>query len=265
MAIYLSINQQQEGPFEVDNINQMISVGQLNIETLGWMDGMANWEPLSSPTFSNLGIGINNPTSQPSPEVGKTVSVEQGLPKGGGSVAIGSAIGEAFKFFKANLVGCIAWIVITGVLSCTGIGALLTPLLGVNLFSCAKRFQENGKKMDIGELFDFNKAVEKIFGPIILGFIIGIGFCLLIIPGFILSMWWTFSPCVLADRSDLSFTDAMKASRNLAKGNWIKIIMLFILLGLLQIVGAICFGIGLLVTIPVGHLALYYAYKQAKG
>ena len=33
MAIYLSINQQQEGPFEVDNINQMISVGQLNIET----------------------------------------------------------------------------------------------------------------------------------------------------------------------------------------------------------------------------------------
>ena len=119
--------------------------------------------------------------------------------------------------------------------------------------------------MDIGELFDFNKAVEKIFGPIILGFIIGIGFCLLIIPGFILSMWWTFSPCVLADRPDLSFTDAMKASRNLAKGNWIKIIMLFILLGLLQIVGAICFGIGLLVTIPVGHLALYFAYKQAKG
>ena len=78
----------------------MISVGQLNIETLGWMDGMANWEPLSSPTFSNLGIGINNPTSQPSPEVGKTVSVEQGLPRGGGSVAIGQPLVKLLNFLK---------------------------------------------------------------------------------------------------------------------------------------------------------------------
>ena len=118
--------------------------------------------------------------------------------------------------------------------------------------------------MDLGELFDFTKFVEKILGPIILGFIIGVGFLCLVIPGIIFSMWWTFSPCVLADRPSLSFTDAMKTSRNVAKGNWIKIILLFMCTGLLQVIGAIYLGIGLLVTIPVGHLALYYAYQQAK-
>jgi hypothetical protein len=265
MAIYLNINQQQAGPFEIDNVNQMISLNQITLDTLGWMDGMPNWEPLNSETFFKLGIGNNRSPKLSNSESVKDPAVELGSPKGGGSIAIGSAIGEAFKFFKANFIGCIGWVVISGVLSCTAIGALLTPLLGVNLFSCAKRFQENGKKMEIGELFDFNKAVEKIFGPIILGFIIGIGFLILIIPGVILSMWWTFSPCVLADRPDLSFTDAMKASRAVAKGNWIKIILLFIVIGLLQIMGAMCLGIGLIVTIPVGHLALFYAYKQARG
>jgi uncharacterized membrane protein len=118
--------------------------------------------------------------------------------------------------------------------------------------------------MDLGDLFDFSKWAEKIFGPIVLGIIIFIGFCLLIIPGIILAMRWTFSPCVLADRPNLSFTDAMKASGNVAKGNWINLILLFIVLGLLQILGVICLGIGLLVTIPVGHVALYFAYAQCK-
>jgi uncharacterized membrane protein len=56
----------------------------------------------------------------------------------------------------------------------------------------------------------------------------------------------------------------MKKSRLVAKGNWINLILLFIVLGLIQILGAICLGIGLLVTIPVGHVALYFAYAQCK-
>lgn len=56
----------------------------------------------------------------------------------------------------------------------------------------------------------------------------------------------------------------MKESRFIAKGNWINLIILFVAIGFLQILGAICFGIGLLVTIPVGYLALYNAYDQCK-
>ena len=132
------------------------------------------------------------------------------------------------------------------------------------LFYLCQKISGNWKKNGSGRSFNFDKAVEKIFGPIILGIIIGIGFLILIIPGIIFSMWWTFSACVLADRPDLSFTDAMKASRNVAKGNWISLILLFVVIGLLQVLGMICLGFGLFVTIPVGHLALYYAYKQAK-
>ena len=263
MAIYLNINQQQAGPYEIDSVNQMISLNQITFDTLGWMDGMANWQPLSSPTFSTMGIG-STVSAESTQNRATPPHDNNSVIEGGGTISIGSAFGEAFGFFKANVVGAIAWLVITGLLGSSAIGAFLIPLVGVNFFACAKRFRENGKKMDLGELFDFTKFVEKILGPIILGFIIGVGFLCLVIPGIIFSMWWTFSPCVLADRPSLSFTDAMKTSRNVAKGNWIKIILLFLCTGLLQVIGAICLGIGLLVTIPVGHLAMYYAYQQAK-
>lgn len=273
MGLYLNSNQQQLGPYEIAQVNQMLVAQQIGSETLAWREGMPNWEPISSPTFAAIGIQIpqqQNTTSPAQNTGGQTKTPQSGNPtsnirSGGGSFTIGSSIGEAFSFFKANPIGSIAWLVLSSVLSSTGIGVFLAPLLAVNFFACAKRFQQNGTKMDIGELFDFSNAIEKMFGPIVIGFIIGVGFVFFIIPGVILSMWWTFSPCVLADRPELSFLEAIKESRSVAKGNWIKLIILFIAIGFLQVLGAICLGVGLLVTIPIGHIALYFAYEQCKS
>ena len=264
MMVFLNINQEQVGPFQPEQVNQMLATSQVSLETLAWKEGMANWEPLSSTTFPDIGRGTGTPQPLASPQNINTGRPIENQKRGNSTAKNGSAIGDAFTFFKANAVGSIGWLIITSALSSTVIGCFMAPLLGVNFFACVKNFRESGKTMDLGELFDFSKAVEKILGPIVLGVIIGFGFVFLIIPGFIFSMWWAFSPCVLADRPDLSFTDAMKESRLVAKGNWLKLIILFIVIGLLQVLGALCFGVGLLVTIPVGHVALYCAYDQCK-
>ena len=72
--------------------------------------------------------------------------------------------------------------------------------------------------MSMGDLFDFSNALDKIIGPIVLGILIGIGYICLVIPGVILTFMWAFTPCVQGDRSDLSFIQAMKESKKLAKG-----------------------------------------------
>lgn len=272
MGVYLNSNQKQVGPYEISQVNQMLASSKIDIETLGWQEGMGNWEPLSSPTFCSLGISMpkqrsidsSNHKPRRQSKMSLTDNTTRNIKSEGRSFRIGCSISEAFAFFKLNPIGSIAWLVATGALSSTGVGLFLTPLVGVNFFACAKRFREQGQKMNIGELFDFSNAIEKILGPIVIGFMIGVGFLFLIIPGIVLSMWWTFSPCVLADRPELSFLEAMKESRFIAKGNWINLIILFVAIGFLQILGAICFGIGLLVTIPVGYLALYNAYDQCK-
>ncbi len=58
MGLYLNRNQQQVGPYEIEQVNQMLASNQIDIKTLGWHDGMGNWEPLSSPTFSSFGISL---------------------------------------------------------------------------------------------------------------------------------------------------------------------------------------------------------------
>ena len=262
MKIHLNINGQQAGPFEATKVNEMLSSGEIYPHSLGWVKGMETWEPLSSSVFAQVGVQVSLPGIQTLSNAEQQFN--SGHPKVTGVFSMGKSIGDAFAFFKANPLGSIAWPAVSFAISPTGIGAFLIPLTGVNFLACAKRYQMSGKKMELTELFDFSKALEKILGPIILGFIIGLGFLLLIVPGFIFSMWWSFSPCVQADRPELSFLDAMKESRIAAKGNWMNLIMLFFVLGLLQILGTLCMGVGLLVTIPIAHLALYFSYAQCR-
>ena len=59
--VYLNINNEQAGPFDVATVNQMLTDGQITQTTLGWMQGMSNWEAISGSTFANLGIGSTAP------------------------------------------------------------------------------------------------------------------------------------------------------------------------------------------------------------
>ena len=118
--IYLNINNEQAGPFDVATVNQMLTDGQITPTTLGWMQGMPNWEAISGSTFANLGIGSTTPsqaaTSTPAPttsaspqartnptqQVKRTATATTSPQGAGGTFEIGKAIGEAFGFYKAN-------------------------------------------------------------------------------------------------------------------------------------------------------------------
>ena len=273
--IYLAINNQQSGPFDPETIKQMLSTGQADANAMGWMEGMDGWKALNSDEFAFLGIQSASPVTDASPpsslpQKSSDVSpaqdrVEANSNGDSGTFAIGSAISEAFQFFKANIIASISWLILAIIIGCIPIAQLIVPLLGVNFFTSVKNFQESGKKMAIGDLFDFSRALDKIVGPIVIGTLIGIGYFLLIIPGLILTFMWMFAPCIQGDRPDLGFVEAMKVSSRTTKGKWLKLLVLIIALALLNLLGALLLGLGLLVTIPVTHVALYTAYAQCKN
>lgn len=49
--LYLNVNNQLAGPFEVEAVNQMLLANQISPETLAWKQGMANWESLVCDTY----------------------------------------------------------------------------------------------------------------------------------------------------------------------------------------------------------------------
>ena len=277
--IYLNINNQQAGPYDVDGVNQMLSSNQVAPETLGWMQGMANWESLSSDTFKSLGVVLKttakpsplttngNQSHQPKQSSNSRVKSSNQLTESGvgGTFKIGKAIGDAFSFYKANLVGSIAWLILAIIISVIPVANLIVPLMGVNFYTSVRNYRESGQKMSFGDLFDFSDALDKIIGPIVVGVLIFLGYICLIIPGIILTFMWAFTPCVQGDRVELSFIQAMKESKRLAKGNYIKIFFFVIIIGILAFSGFLLLGFGALITIPVAHVALYCAYDQCKN
>ena len=75
--IYL-INNQQAGPYDIEGVNQMLSANQITSETLGWMQGMGNWESISSDVFKSLGVGLQSVSNLTQPTTGQTQTPQTG-------------------------------------------------------------------------------------------------------------------------------------------------------------------------------------------
>ena len=46
MKIFVGKNDEQYGPFTVNQINESIAKGEFSLEDLGWYEGLDEWKPL---------------------------------------------------------------------------------------------------------------------------------------------------------------------------------------------------------------------------
>lgn len=121
-----------------------------------------------------------------------------------------------------------------------------------------------GRALELGELFSFNKLGRIILAGIILSVLTFIGFLLCIIPGLIVAFFGTFFVYFILDQ-DLGAWDAIKASFSFVKDNVGNLLLLLILSWIALFVGALLCGIGLFVAVPVVVIAHTYAYKVLRG
>ncbi len=110
------------------------------------------------------------------------------------------------------------------------------------------------------ELLKLTHYREALVAVILQMLIVGAGFILLIIPGFIAMVGLAFTTLVIADKG-LTAVDALKESWRITKGNRLQIFVLFLVIVLMNLLGALALVVGLLVSIPVSILALAGAYR----
>ena len=63
----------------------------------------------------------------------------------------------------------------------------------------------------------------------------------------------------------MNFWDAVGLSRQIITANWFAAFLFVIALGLINIVGIIPCGLGLLVTIPATYAAVYVSFEDIVG
>jgi len=169
---------------------------------------------------------------------------------------IGLGIGITIAYFIAQVI--FVKIPVIGLF----FGFLFTPGYLLCLNSLRKNEAPDLNQFIWG-LSDFNRVLQLLALNILSGVIISIGFILLIIPGIYLFVSLTFNQIIFC----LDVQDAplcMKKSMALVKNRWWYVHNLYLWLFLLNLLGLIAFGIGLLVTIPLTYLILLEVYFSLK-
>jgi uncharacterized membrane protein len=121
---------------------------------------------------------------------------------------------------------------------------------------------QSGTKRPLADVFSqFQHYWQVFFATLILGLIIGLGFVALVIPGIYLALRFQFTIPLIIDKN-LNITEAMKQSTALTSG--IKLSLFGFDLAALGVIilGAIVFGIGIFVAMPVVWLAYIHLYKK---
>lgn len=121
-----------------------------------------------------------------------------------------------------------------------------------------------GETAEVGDLFSTEHLGQYIGASILFTIIFTIGLILCIIPGIIAAVVLGFFGFAVIDRG-ADVTSSLSISADITQGHRGTLFGFYIVLGLLNLLGALLCGVGLLVTYPVSIVAVAYAYRKISG
>jgi uncharacterized membrane protein len=93
---------------------------------------------------------------------------------------------------------------------------------------------------------------------------VSIGYVLCVLPGLAVAIFTIFTTILIVERN-LAPIDAIKASIDIVKANFVQVLLVWLIFGVITTVGSLLCGIGLIVAVPVATLFLVYAYRKLSG
>lgn len=187
-----------------------------------------------------------------------------------GSLAHGWNITKTNFWFLAALLLIIY--IVSYALEESAVGFLFSAFTGFIMASVALRLSRH-EHTDFKNLFkdlSGGKFVQYLIMMIITTIFIIVGAVLLVVPGIVVAIMTAFSTYVLLDKpknvawNSTSFWQSIKESKHITKGHKWDLFGYFLLALVLNILGALAFGVGLIVTIPVTLIGLAHIYDKLK-
>lgn len=198
---------------------------------------------------------------------------------------MGQYFSRGLEIFKANALPFVGFALLSGVIVTVlsfilpaplggnseeqfGVGGIIPSLLNALLvpgfYIVAFQIARN-RPTAFGDFFKgFNRALPILLLSIVSSIFIILGLILLIIPGIYLAVSYMLSLPLLLDKN-LDFWPAMETSRKIVGKKWFSFLGFSILLGLINLVGALILGVGLLFTVPWTFCSLAAAYEDIVG
>lgn len=139
------------------------------------------------------------------------------------------------------------------------IGIVILPVWLAGYMEVMKKIFHGGTP----EFGDFLTHMNKLGNLFVALLLVGLGtaigtFCL-VIPGIALAILWSMTFFLIIDR-DMDAVSAMKASFNRIKEEFWMMLALIIVVGIVNAIGSVFLGVGVLLTMPFVMLVMWAAY-----
>jgi uncharacterized membrane protein len=210
-------------------------------------------------------------------------SVPPGPPAGASPVSVGDAVSYGWAAYWKN-VGpmLVILLIIAAVHVLFGlageavdslVGRILLQLaawliglfLALGLFRVALEITR-GVQPEVGDLFKAEGYAPYIVASILFGIGFFIGLLLFVIPGIIFAVVFGFYGFVAAERgNDVLAMETLQRAAEISRGHRWQLFGLAIVLFLINVLGALLCGVGLLFTAGITIIAWAYTYRRLSG
>ncbi|MCS7084663.1 MAG: hypothetical protein RMM53_04835 [Bacteroidia bacterium] len=144
------------------------------------------------------------------------------------------------------------------------ISIVLSPPLSAGYIFAAHKIR-NGEPLYFSDFFQgFKLITPLVVSSLIGGAISLLGFIFLIIPGVYFTVAYYMAPFFVVFYG-MSGWDALEASRKLVHRQWFDVFVFLLAILLIDLLGVICLGVGLLVAVPITSIMLYLFFEDVFG
>jgi len=140
--------------------------------------------------------------------------------------------------------------------------AVIQTIVQIGYYRIYLKLIDAGEKSKFSELFTNFHPFFRYIGTTLLYCVrVFLGFILLIVPGIIWAIKFQFMPLLTIDKG-LKPLEAMKESARMTEGHKWHLFKFGIVVMVVNILGFLCFVVGILITAPLTTLAYLHIYRK---
>lgn len=141
---------------------------------------------------------------------------------------------------------------------------VITLVINLGFIKIALQLHDN-QPVQLSMLFSqYRFLIKYLLASIIYSLIVLVGFLLLIIPGIIFAIRFKYYSYLIVDQG-LGPIEALRQSWRMTKGNVWNLFLLGVLLGLINLGGALLLLVGMLATTPTTMIASAYVFRKLQA
>ncbi len=146
--------------------------------------------------------------------------------------------------------------------------SIAASLISIPLYSgyyVAAFRQMTSRQPAFGHFFrGFGYLTPLLLVALLSGVFVFAGTLFLLLPGIYLGVAYSFAPLLVVD-ARLGAWQALETSRKIVSRHWFTVFGLLIVLAIVNLIGFLVLGIGMLVSLPVTYCTVSVAYRQIFG